>query len=116
MMTSSDDQSKVGRKQQRTTVSLEVIFEGSSGRRQARISDLSLGGCFVDSIVNICSGEQISLKIMVSDGVWLDLRGEIAYVFEGCGFGVRFVSASEEDKIIIEHTILMHGGNPWTSD
>jgi PilZ domain len=107
---------KTGRKQERTVVSLEVVFEGSSGKRQARISDLSLGGCFVDSIVTIRAGEMISLKIKDLEDVWYELRGEVVYIFEGCGFGVRFLSLTENDKIIIEHIILMHGGNPWGAD
>lgn len=107
---------KTGRKQERTIVSLEVIFEGSSGMRQARISDLSLGGCFVDSIVNISTKESILLKIKDLEGGWFELTGEIVYVYKGCGFGVKFLTLEEKDRILLEHLILMHGGNPWGSD
>jgi len=84
--------------------------------RQARISDLSLGGCFVDSIVNIGTKEKIVLKIKDLDGVWFELTGEIVYVYKGCGFGVKFLSLTEKTRILLEHLILMHGGNPWSSD
>jgi hypothetical protein len=107
---------KMARKQERTVVSLEVSLEWASGIRQARVSDLSLGGCFIDSIVNIRQGERMQLKIKVSDGEWLELTGEVRYVFAGCGFGISFLSLSDKDKIIIEHLILMHNGNPWGTD
>jgi len=104
------------RKQERTTVSLEVLFEWSSGKRQARVSDLSLGGCFVDSIVNMRAGEKVRLKIRVSDGDWLELSGETVYVFDGCGFGIRFSPLSAQQQIVIEHLILLSDGNPWGAD
>jgi len=104
------------RKQERTHVSLEISLEGASGKRQARVSDLSLGGCFIDSIFNMPSGEKLLLRIKISDGEWLEIFGEVVYVFHGTGFGVRFTSISEKDKIVLEHLILMHNGNPWGAD
>ena len=106
----------MARKQERTVVSLEVCLEWASGNRSARVSDLSLGGCFIDSIVNIRPGEMIQLKIKASDGEWLELEGQVMYVFAGCGFGVRFTSLTDKDRILIEHLILMHNGNPWGTD
>lgn len=113
MTMDTEQQVKRERKQERTAVSLEVVFEGSSGRRQARISDLSLGGCFVDSIVHISVGEKILLKIRDLEGEWHEVAGEIVYIFAGCGFGVRFAPLTEKQKIVFEHLILMQGGNPW---
>ncbi|MBD0326701.1 MAG: PilZ domain-containing protein, partial [Pyrinomonadaceae bacterium] len=36
------------REEERVPVSLEVAWEGGSGRHQARVSDISLGGCYLD--------------------------------------------------------------------
>jgi len=104
------------RKQERTPVSLDIILEGSSGRREARISDLSLGGCFIDCLTFIRQGEIVSFKIKISEGEWMEMKGEVAYVFEGLGFGVRFTEMSENNKSLIEHLILMNNGDPWGSD
>jgi hypothetical protein len=101
------------RKQQRTSVSLEVILEFASGRRMSRLSDLSLGGCYVDSIVAAREGEKVSLSIKIGEGEWMGLNAEVAYVFAGGGFGLRFLDLSETDISLLEHTILTHGGNPW---
>ena len=104
------------RKQERTPVSLKIILEWSAGKREARISDLSMGGCFIDCLTPISAGETVSFKIKIDEGEFLELYGEIAYVFRGVGFGVRFLSLSENDRSIIEYLILMNNGNPWGSD
>ena len=104
------------RKQARTSVSLSILLEWSSGKREARISDISLGGCFIDCLTPISKGETISFKIKISDKEWISLRGEIVFVTVGVGFGVRFISLSEDGKTMLEHLILMNNGNPWESD
>jgi len=104
------------RKQERTTTSLKIILEWSSGKREARITDISLGGCFIDCLTPINEGEPVSFTIKISDCEFLDLRGEIVYVFRGVGFGVRFNSLSETDRITLEHLILINDGNPWGAD
>ncbi len=102
--------------QERTPVSLDIILEGASGKRVARVSDVSLGGCFIDSVIPIRLGEVISFRMKTSENEWVDLQGEVAYIFAGLGFGVRFVSMTESKQSIIEYVILMNNGNPWGDD
>ena len=102
--------------QERTPVSLDIVLEGASGKRVARITDLSLGGCFIDSVMPIRLGEIVFFKIKASEGEWLDLEGEVVYIFAGLGFGVRFISTTEGKQSIIEYIILMNNGNPWGRD
>lgn len=104
------------RKHARTAVSLNIILEWSSGKREARLSDISLSGCFIDSLTPINKGELVSFKIKISDKELLNFNGEIVYVFPGVGFGVRFISLSENDQAILEHLILMNNGDPWRKD
>lgn len=106
----------MSRKKERTTVSLDIILEWSSGRREARISDLSLSGCFVDCLTFMRQGENVSFKVNISEGDWAELHGEVVYVFAGLGFGVRFNSLSENEQSLIEYLILMNNGNPWGID
>ncbi|MBS1797474.1 MAG: PilZ domain-containing protein [Acidobacteria bacterium] len=101
------------RKQERTAVSLDIILEGLSGRHVARISDISLGGCFIDSVTPIRQGEIVAFKIKAAEDEWLAMRGEVVHFFAGLGFGVRFVAMTPEKQSVIEHIILMHDGNPW---
>ena len=104
------------RKQNRIPVSLNTVLECSSGRREARISDLGLGGCFVDCLTQINQGESVSFKIEVEKDVWLAFSGEVTYVFPGVGFGVRFNEMPPENRSALEHRMLMNDADPWMGD
>jgi PilZ domain len=67
-----------------------AVLEFSSGNREARISDLSLGGCYVDSIAAVAEGEEIALMITRPSGESKRFTGTVAYVLPGLGFGIRF--------------------------
>jgi hypothetical protein len=43
-------------------------------------------------------------------GEWLRLSGEVAYVYPGIGFGVKFTLTSDEDKAQLEEVVLAHAG------
>ena len=79
----------------------EAALEFASGKYQSRISELSLGGCYVDSIASVKQGEQISLTITFGSGVSERFTGEVAYVIQGMGFGIRFVDITMEQKILL---------------
>jgi hypothetical protein len=83
------------RKHERKPIFTEIVLRSASGKREARISDLSMGGCFVDTIVNAQVGEEVSLKITFDPGYVLELTGTIAYVLEGNGFGVSFTDLTD---------------------
>jgi hypothetical protein len=85
----------------------------SVGSREARISDLSMGGCFVDSIAGVAVGEIMSLIVGVSPERTTKLCGEVVYVYPNSGFGLRFINLTDFDKSILKEIILVNGGNPW---
>ena len=97
------------RRNKRATVTLETVIESSSGKRETRISDLSVGGCFVDSIVSPVKDETVVLNVQIPPGDWLKLSGEVVYVYPGIGFGVSFSNVSEEEKALLELLILARG-------
>jgi hypothetical protein len=47
---------------ERARVSLEAWWEGMSGRHEARVSDISMGGCFIDTQGVAESGELDRLR------------------------------------------------------
>jgi hypothetical protein len=102
------------RKTKRLPVSLAISLESSSGRREARISDLSMEGCFIDSILEAAKGEIIKFALFLPGDEPVNLSGRIVYVMPRIGFGVRFVELTEEKKIILEHIILTLGGDPYS--
>ena len=97
---------------ERIPILLEVVLELTSGKRDCRISDLSMGGCFVDTIANVSKGEKIGLQLRLSTGQWLGLSGEVMYVYPTIGFGLRFTGLTNEERIQLQQVILEHGGNP----
>jgi Tfp pilus assembly protein PilZ len=85
------------RNQERVEVSLETVWDGTgSSKCLARITDLSEGGCFVDTTGEALIGERLTVRIQLPDGGFLELTGEVAHESRPIGFGLRFVDLSEE--------------------
>jgi hypothetical protein len=84
------------RSRQRWDVSLDAVWDGKSGNYTARITDLSDGGCYMDSLSEVTIGELLTLKLSLPNGEWLELTGEVAHHTPPVGFGVRFVDLSAE--------------------
>lgn len=85
------------RQQDRVPFLKEVDLEFSSGRRSARISDISVGGCYIDTIANVPVGESLSLHIVSAEGE-MTFTGKVAYVLEGFGFGVEFTDLTDSHR------------------
>jgi hypothetical protein len=86
------------RKEDRYTFLKEVELEFASGKRMARISDISKGGCYVDSIASVPVGEPLSLSIAGPGGIPMRLSGKVAYILDGFGFGVEFTDLTPEGR------------------
>jgi hypothetical protein len=86
------------REDPRRAVSIEAYWEGLSGRHQARISDLSLGGCFIDSLGKAEVGEFTLLSMKMPDGAELRLRGQVASVDPLTGFSIAFTYLTEDEQ------------------
>ena len=93
------------RKEERVAYLTEVVLQWSSGKREARITDLSSGGCYVDTIATIPEGESVSFTLSTSAGQSIDLIGKVAYVLPGFGFGIEFTDLSDEAKAALENLI-----------
>jgi hypothetical protein len=100
------------RQSERINIPLEIVLESASGRRECRISDLSFGGCFVDSIAAVSAGEVLTLMLHLPTRQCLKVQGEVTYLYPGFGFGLRFIDLSKEGEIQLEQVILAHGGKP----
>ena len=86
------------REEKRKDISLEVRWEGGAGRHPARITDLSTGGCYLDTLGGVTVGEIISLEIKLPSGEWLPLRGTVAFHHPGLGFSVCFTFLTEDEE------------------
>lgn len=65
-------------------------WNGESGTRECRITDLSVGGCFIDSLASN-TGVGTPLKVQIKLGGHVhELRAVVAYVDKIQGFAVSF--------------------------
>lgn len=64
-------------------------WDGASGMRECRVTDLSQGGCFIDAYASNPVGAVINTEIKVG-GQRFKLRSEVVYVDRVQGFAVRF--------------------------
>ena len=86
------------RTEKRWDVCLDAVWDGKSGNHLARVTDLSEGGCYVDSLGEAQVGEVIAFKLQGPDGEWLELKGEVAHQSPPLGFGLRFINLSDEQR------------------
>ena len=93
------------RKEERVAYLTEVVLQWSSGKREARITDVSTGGCYVDTIATIPEGESVSFTLSTSAGQSIDLAGKVAYVIPGFGFGIEFTDLSDQAKSALDSLI-----------
>ena len=93
------------RRNERKRILLEAKWESLSSRHEARVDDVSLGGCFVNTYAKIELGEHVNLEIQLPSGEWLPLRGQVASYQPGVGFGMSFTSLSKEETAALKELI-----------
>ena len=88
------------RKHERRDFRKQILLECVSGKRQVSIADISMEGCYVDSIVEVREGEIVSFEL--DNGLTAErFVGKVAYVLPGMGFGIRFGDITEEQKLFL---------------
>ena len=90
------------RNNQRKRILLEAKWESMSHTHEARVDDVSLGGCFVNTFGRVELNEEVNLQILLPSGEWLPLRGSVASYQPGVGFGMSFTSLSEDETAALE--------------
>ena len=90
----------------RVPTNLHAKWDGTSGGHQARIEDISLGGCFVNTMGRVEVGEIIALQVKLPLGEWLTLRGKATSIQDGVGFAVNFSFITDEEEHALREMIL----------
>jgi PilZ domain len=73
----------------RVPLRLEVRWNGSQ-TRPGITTDISKGGCYVESLVQVTTGDVFLLELQLAPGQSVELECEVRYVHPTIGFGVRF--------------------------
>lgn len=84
------------RSSERKKVLLEAKWSSMSRRHEARVDDVSMGGCFVNTYGHVELNEAVDLQILMPSGEWLSLEGTVASYHAGVGFGMSFTSLTDE--------------------
>lgn len=105
------------RSEKRWEVCLDAVWEGKSGNYNARVTDLSEGGCYIDTMGEASEGEILNFKVLLPGGDWLLLSGEVAHKNAPLGFGVRFADLTEDQLEQLRGLIeeLQRPHNPVTA-
>ena len=93
------------RTDERLSINLSARWDGGSGGHEARIEDVSLGGCFVNTAGRVDLGEIVVVEIKLPSGEWLQLRGEVVSYQDGIGFGVVFPFLTEDEEQALRELI-----------
>ena len=75
---------------------LDAVWEATEERHSVRITDLSEGGCYLDTVGEVMVGEIVAVRVLLPDDDWLYLEGEVRHHRPRQGFGVQFVDLNEE--------------------
>jgi hypothetical protein len=90
------------RSRPRLSVNLEAVWDSATDNHPALITDLSLGGCYMNTVGEIMTGEMVGFRVLLPDGDWLYVEGEVRHHTIGRGFGVQFVDLDPEQNEKIE--------------
>lgn len=93
------------RKNPRVRLNLPARYDGLSGVQEARLEDISFGGCFVNTHAQVNIGDMIAVEIQMPSGEWLRLHGEVTAYQPSIGFGVVFRSLSDDEERTLRRLI-----------
>ena len=93
------------RNSRRKRILLEAKWESMSRTHEARVDDVSLSGCFVNTFGRVELNELVNLQIELPSGEWLALRGRVASYQPGVGFGMSYDSLSDEKLATLEELL-----------
>jgi hypothetical protein len=93
------------RTEPRYPVSLEArLHSMSASSKTARLTDLSVGGCYVTTILSAEMGETVELEIILPTGKSFSVSGIITFHDTHLGFGIKF-NLNEQQREFLEDLI-----------
>jgi CheY-like chemotaxis protein len=92
-------------------VSLDVVWQGRAGKFDSLMSEVSITGCFIESIGQEIFGETIIFNTQLSSGIWVTFHGEVVNKEYLTGFELRFINLTQEKRRLLIQIVAAHGGN-----
>lgn len=82
-------------------LSADVVELPRGARLSARTSDISLTGCYIDTLNPIPQGSEVRLRFSHNNEIF-EALGRVVYVSYGLGMGVVFTKVTEDEKARLE--------------
>jgi hypothetical protein len=79
----------------------EITEMGSGSKLSARTSELSIGGCYIDTLNPFPEGTLIQCRILRDKGVF-ETKAMVVYSHERIGMGVAFSQIAPNQQAILE--------------
>ena len=81
--------------------SVEVTELRSGATLSARISELGVGGCYVDALNPFPEGALVALRILRDQGVF-ETKAKVVYCHSGFGMGLAFTELMPDQRSLLE--------------
>lgn len=81
--------------------SAEVTDISSDTRLSARISEIGIGGCYVDALNPFPVGTIVNLRILRDQGAF-EAQGKVVYCDSTMGMGIAFTEIAPEQRSVLE--------------
>lgn len=94
---------------------VELIDVRSGSRIKARIADLSLHGCYVDTLNPLPVGSGVHLQIQKS-GETLDVLAKVSSQHPGSGMGLEFSDTAPEQRAMLRSWLADRGHSTQAGD
>jgi hypothetical protein len=88
----------------RARLIVDVHFDGADSTGVAGTTDISLGGLYLSTQVNIPEGSTLTLRIPLGTE-HLVVKADVVYSNPGHGVGVRFHRLSEDARILMQREL-----------
>jgi hypothetical protein len=82
----------------------ELTDRSAGTHYETRVTELAMGGCFVDLQVAMAQGTDVHLRVKSQDQIF-EADGRAVYNHTAMGNGIAFVSVSPESQKILESWI-----------
>jgi len=93
------------------SATVEAVENSTGAMVTGRISDLGLGGCYVDTLNPFLVGTEAIVRI-IREKESFEAQGKVVYSQMGMGMGIAFVSAQPEHVRLFQRWLLEISGQP----
>ena len=90
----------------RFSVTIDIEWEYGGERHPGTVSDLSEGGCFVLTGVEVEDGAQVGIFLPIGDGMRVQYAGVVTNHFYEIGFAASFTSVSEAQRNVLTSYLM----------